>query len=321
MGLRVLVTGRGSIARRHVEHLRALAPGAEIAVVAAGPVDAAFQPCELMPDFAAGLQWRPDAVVIASVSSRHADELVACLAQRLPCLLEKPAALSRGDLARIRQATAAQQGIAVQVGCNLRQLAALQQLRSLLAAGTLGRVVRSHLEVGQDLRQWRPGRELSSSYSADRERGGGVVFDLVHEIDMALWLLGPLRLKAAAGGHLSGLPIAADDVHTALLVDAHAAPVVIALDYVSRRPVRRYVFVAEEGTIEFDLMARELRVADASGVRCITREPADFDVAATYRAQLADWLAAVRDPARTLASPLADAIRATELMLAMQEAC
>lgn len=317
---RVLITGRGSIARRHVQHLRVLQPEAAVAVVAAGPVDAAaFQGCEVLPDFGAGLAWRPDAVVIASVSSRHAAELAACLEQGLPCLAEKPLAIGRGELDRLRRA-AEGSSVPVQVGCNLRHLPALQRLRRLLAEAAIGRLMRAQLEVGQDLRQWRPGRDLGTSYSAHGDEGGGVVFDLVHEIDMALWLLGPLRVKAAAGGHLSALPIAADDVHAALLVDEAGAPVTIALDYVSQRPVRRYAFVGERGRLEVDLIDRELGVADASESRCLSRDPADFDVPATYRTQMADWLAAVRDPAHRLVSPLDEAFRTTELMLAMKEA-
>lgn len=319
---RVLITGRGSIAKRHAQHLRELSPEAEVAVISrTGAVDEALEPCEVLADLEQGLLWNPDAVVIASISSRHADELDVCLQRGLPCLVEKPVVIARDQLARLRQsAAAAGARPLVQVGCNLRHLPALMQLRRVLAAGTLGRLVRAQLEVGQDLNQWRPGRELSGSYSANAAQGGGVVFDLVHEIDMALWLLGPLQVKAAIGGHLSALPISCDDVHTALLVGPGSAPVVVALDYVSQYPVRRYAFVAERGTLVFDLIARTLTVQDRAGVHSVTSDAADFDVARTYRAQMADWLGAIQYPQRPLTSPLSEAFDAAELMLAMTEA-
>lgn len=320
MAPRILVTGRGSIARRHVQHLRVLVPDAAVAIVApAGSVDATLQPCEIVPAFAQGMAWQPDAVVIASVSSRHAGELDACLRRGLPCLAEKPIATSAGELALLRQAAAASQ-VPVQVGCNLRHLPALGRLKQLLASGTLGRLVRAQLEIGQDLRQWRPRRDLAASYSASAALGGGVVFDLVHEIDMARWLLGPLQVKAAVGGHLSALPGDSDDVHTALLQDAGGAPVTVALDYVSQQAVRRYAFVAEQGTVVCDLIDRRLTVAMREEVRTETDAPADFDIDRTYAAQLADWLAALGDPQRALVSPLCDAFESTELMLAMKAA-
>jgi predicted dehydrogenase len=320
MALRILVTGRGSIAIRHVQQLRLLVPGAALAVVApAGQADAALHPCDIVPDLARGLAWKPNAVVIASISSRHAGELEACLQQGLPCLAEKPIAISISELDMLRQAAATSRA-AVQVGCNLRHLPALARLKGLLAGGDLGRLVRAQLEVGQDLVQWRPGRSLASSYSSKEEQGGGVVFDLVHEIDMARWLLGPLRVKGAVGGHLSSLPVQCDDVHTALLQSASGVPVTIALDYVSQQPVRRYAFVAERGTVVCDLMARSLTVATRDRVRVETDAQADFDIAATYRTQLADWLAALNDPRHVLASPLSDALESAWLMLAMKAA-
>lgn len=320
MALRILVTGRGSIARRHVRHLRVLRPEAAVAVVAhAGEVDVALQPCEIVADLAQGLAWKPDAVVIASVSGRHAGELNACLLHGIPCLAEKPLAILGDELALLRQAAAGSQ-LPVQVGCNLRHLPALARLKALLGGGTLGKLVRAQLEVGQDLRQWRPGRDLAGCYSADAAQGGGVVFDLVHEIDMARWLLGPLQVKAAVGGHLSALPIQCDDVHTALLVERGGAPVTVALDYVSQQAVRRYAFVAERGTVLCDLVARQLSVATRDGVRIETRAAADFDIAQTYAAQMADWLASMNDAGRALVCPLDDAFETAELMLAMKAA-
>lgn len=314
---RVLITGRGSIARRHAAQVRELLPQAQLAVVARGPVDEALRPCEVVASFEEGLAWRPDAVVVASVSSRHAQELGAVLEAGLPCLVEKPLVTSRDQLARL---SAAPRSAPVQVGCNLRHLPVLRQVRELLHAGRLGRLARASLEVGQDLAQWRPSRELAATYSADPRQGGGVVFDLVHEIDMALWLLGPLGVVAAVGGHRSAMPVQSDDVHVALLRGADGLPATVALDYVAARPVRRYQFVAERGTLVCDLMARRLVLADASGERVLADRPEDFDVAATYRAQMADWLQAVADPAHAVTCPLDESLTTAALMLAMKEA-
>ena len=321
--MRILITGRGSIAQRHAGWLRTLRPDAQLVVVSAHEeVAAALQPCRVVKDFAAGLATQPDGIVIASVSDRHAAELLEALRLRLPCLVEKPLVTNRDELARLRSGVAAIPAgaqPAVAVGCNLRQLPGLGRLRDLLRSARVGRLVRAHLEVGQDLRQWRPGRDLQASYSADAARGGGVVFDLVHEIDMASWLLGPLQVKAAIGGRLGGLLEKADDVHVGLLRAASGHPVTISLDYVSRRPVRRYVFVGTEATVTCDVIGKSLVLADPGGSQELAVE-GDFDVAATYRTQMAQWLGAWQaDPAGSVASPLSDAFETSELMLALLE--
>lgn len=322
MGTRILVTGRGSAALRHVRHLRDEVPGHEIAVLSStGEVDSGFQPCRVFATLAQGLNWKPDAVVIASVSSRHGAELLACLQIGLPCLVEKPLAVTRVELESLRAAFGASRNqSAIVVGCNLRYLPVVQQLAAALCDARSGMVVRAHLEVGQNLTQWRPTRDLASTYSAQPAQGGGVVFDLVHEIDMARWLLGPLQVQAAVGGRLGHLSIKSDDVHVALLKRVNGAPVVVSLDYLSQKAVRRYVIVCEGGTFTCDIRAKRLTFADESGNRLISDVPAAFDVAQTYRTQLNDWLSGWRDSSHEVLSSLTDAFESTELMLAMNEA-
>ncbi len=322
MGARILVTGRGSIALRHVRHLREELPEIELAVLSStGEVDAGFQPCRVFLTLAQGLHWKPDAVIVASVSSRHGAELLACLQIGLPCLAEKPLVVTRDELENLRAAFRAnKRQSAILVGCNLRYLPAIRQLAAALSDARFGAVVRAHLEVGQNLAHWRPGRDLASSYSAQPAQGGGVLFDLVHEIDMAHWLLGPLQVQAAVGGRLGHLPIKSDDMHVALLKRVNGAAVVVSLDYLSQQAVRRYVFVCEGGTFTCNIIAKRLTFADASGIQLISDVNADFDVAQTYRLQMKDWLAAWNDSSHAVTSSLVDAFESTELMLAMNEA-
>ena len=318
--MRVLVTGRGSIAQRHVRHLRDFLPLVEIAVVSGqGQVDDDFLPCAVMSDVEAGFAWRPDAVIIASISSRHAHELERCLQLGLPCLAEKPLVTNAAQLVSLIKVSKLHPSAAVVVGCNLRYLPALHKLRLALSGQPDLKVLRATLEVGQALSQWRPQRPLQSSYSANVQDGGGVVFDLVHEIDMAQWLLGPLKVRSAIGGHFSTLPITSDDVHVALLSNSIGVPVVIQLDYVSMQAVRRYSIVTAKGTFTADIMRKNILFAGTES-EILTNDPADFDVKNTYALQMCDWLKAIKDAAHNVVSPLDDAFKSAQLMLDMKAA-
>lgn len=320
--MRVLVTGRGSIARRHVRHLRELIPGVEIAIISGtGEIDPVFGLCKVLGGIDEGFAWQPDAVVIASISSRHSSELALCLVRGIPCLVEKPLVTDRVQFEQL--CALAQKGTAspaVVVGCNLRYLPALAKLRAELAYDASRRILRAHLEVGQELTQWRPGRELKDSYSAFASQGGGVVFDLVHEIDMAQWLLGPLSVLASVGGHLSSLPIESNDIHVALLKTAQGAPVVVSLDYVSQLPVRRYALVTTAGTFIVDLMKKIITLDTREGSRVINDKAEDFDITQTYQFQMMDWLAAAGNRSHKPVSPLADGLKTAGLMLSIHEA-
>ena len=320
--LRVLLTGRGSIARRHVTHLRALIPDLDLAIISSTrDVHSSFFPCIIFEHLEVALAWQPAAVVVASISSKHTVELQTCLTLGLPCLVEKPLAVSCEQLASLAkfgqdQATPT----AVVVGCNLRYLPALQKLKTTLQGLTPYKVLRAHLEVGQALAQWRPQRELKTTYSANATAGGGVVFDLVHEIDMARWLLGPLQAHAAVGGHFSDLPIQADDVHVALLKTRSGAPVVVSLDYVSLQAVRRYAIVTDKGTFSADIVGKRIDFQTEKNRQILTDSVEDFDIQKTYASQMADWLQAIKNPKHQVMSGLADGLKTAELMLAMKKA-
>ncbi len=317
--MRVLVTGRGSIAQRHARHLRDAVPGVALGVLSQSTELGGLAPCERFASLEQALHWQPDAVIVASVSARHADELSAILGCNLPCLVEKPVVVSTQQLDAVRRAAARAQNLrSVVVGCNLRYLGSLQQVARELQGGSLGRLVRAQFEAGQNLAHWRPGRDLASGYSAQAGQGGGVLFDLVHEVDMARLLLGPLEVVASVNARLSALPIDSDDVHVALLRTAAGAPVTISLDYVAQQATRRYAMVCEGGTLHWDLIARRAWVEEQGGTRLLCSDPADFDVGATYGAEMRDWLQAIRDPAHVVQSPLEDALETAALMLAMK---
>ena len=320
--MRVLVTGRGSIAQRHARHLRVLVPNLNLAVVSStGDVDASFLPCTVFGNMQAALTWQPEAVVIVSISSKHAQELQTCLALKLPCLVEKPIAINSEQLLRIKNIVQEQSTpAAVVVGCNLRYLPALQKLKNALGGLGQYKVLRAHLQVGQALAQWRPARDLTTTYSADAASGGGVVFDLVHEIDVARWLLGPLQVHAAIGGHFSALPIQSDDVHVALLKTLLGAPVVVSLDYVSQRVVRNYAIVTDSGTFSVDIMGKRIVLHTDKAGHVVTEIADDFDIQKTYAVQMADWLTAIADPTHQVLSSLAEGIKTAELMLDMKKA-
>ena len=319
--MRVLVTGRGSIAQRHARHLRALVPGLDLAIVSStGEVAAHFLPCTVFRHIDAAMEWQPEAVVIASISSKHAHELEVFLTLGLPCLVEKPLVINSEQLALLKKIAQSKPAAATVVGCNLRYLPALQKLKRILNGPLPYKVLRAYLEVGQALTQWRPARDLKTTYSADETLGGGVVFDLVHEIDMARWLLGPLQVHAAIGGRFNDVTIQSDDVHVALLKTLSGKPVVVSLDYVSLQVVRKYTIVTDLGTFSADIMGKDITLHTDRGNQVVTDTARDFDIQETYAAQMADWLMAIANPAHEVASPFSEALKSAELMLAMKAA-
>jgi predicted dehydrogenase len=319
--VKVLLAGTGSIGRRHVHSIQSLDPSASFLVLRASGAEDDFSRAlraTVVRNLLEALQLAPDCVVVATPSHLHAGLVSDVLAARLPAYVEKPVVVRRAELEQLEVALAANREVPTLCGCNLRFLPSLRRLRELLAEGAIGRVVRASLQVGQWLPDWRPQADYRQSYSASAQRGGGVVLDLVHEFDAARWLLGEFDQVVALGGRRSRLEIDAEDVAIIALGSRTGPLAAIGLDYVARRPLRRYELVGEEGTLTWDLPERRLEVATADGVRAVPLAPDAFDVAATYPRAMGEFLAAVRSGRQT-SQGLEEGLRSAALAIRANE--
>lgn len=309
-----VVVGYGSIGARHAENLLALAPQVELTVVTRRE-DVRTNRMRVVRDLDHAIEARPQFAVVASDSQLHAEHVLALLRAGIPCYVEKPAVTDFDQLERLRRELANLERVPVTLaGCNLRYLSSLRQLRALAREGAVGNVVRAVLQAGAWLPDWRPARDYRLGYGASAT-GGGVVLDLVHELDQARWLFGELDEVAAMTGKLSALEVEAEDCATLLLRKRGRGPLVmIGLDYVARAPVRRYELVGEKGTLTWDLHAKRLQHAGPGGLSNYDCGPAAFDVAQTYVDAMREFLQRVSDGKAT-SQPIEDGLASAELAL------
>ncbi|MES2633439.1 MAG: Gfo/Idh/MocA family oxidoreductase [Pseudomonadota bacterium] len=299
---RVLLTGAGSIGRRHAQNIRELVPDAELFMVATRDESVqwvhqfAATPVESV---AAGLAVRPQIAVICSVSAQHAAELDALMDAVEALYIEKPVVIAAASLRAIQRRIEAGWDRPSVVGCNLRYLGAVNKLKAACESAAAGRIARANLQVGQWLPDWRTGRDYRESYSAHRDQGGGVIFDLVHEIDSAAYLFGDIAMGQAAASNSGSLQIDSDDAAAITLSMKSGLPVQVTLDYVSRKPVREYLVVGDKGTLRLDIVGRQLTLQDANERRDIETQASDWDMAGTYRLAMQDLLDAWRTGSKT----------------------
>jgi predicted dehydrogenase len=309
-----LVIGYGSIGARHADNLLALVPGLDLTIVTRRD-DVRTNRMHVARDLHGALEGKPDFAVVASESHRHAEHIIALLQAGVPCYIEKPAVTDFGQLERVRAEIVKLGRTPVTLaGCNMRYLPSLQRLRDLLREDAIGTVVRAVLQAGAWLPDWRPERDYRTGYGASAV-GGGVVLDLVHELDQARWLFGELEDVAAMTGKLSSLEVEAEDSACVLLRSRSRGPLVmIGLDYVARAAVRRYELVGEKGTLTWDFHAKRLEHAGPAGRSVHDCGPGAFDMAETYVSAMREFLQCVGAGAPT-SQPLEDGLKSAELAL------
>lgn len=195
--------------------------------------------------------------IIATDTGRHVEDGLAAMAHGLDLLVEKPLSVSAVEASRLR-ARAAQLGRRLFVGCTLRFSESLNTFRSWLS--DVGEVHSVRVECQSFLPDWRPARPYQESYSA-RAGEGGVLLDLIHEIDYAGWIFGWPRTLQARLHNLGRLGIGAEE-RAELTWETSAGGVVsVSLDYLTRPPRRLLRACGALGTIEWDGMTGTVRVA------------------------------------------------------------
>lgn len=262
----LLVIGHGSIGARHGRLASAL--GANVTYVTRRP-DVSF------PHFAsieqALAEAMPRYILVANATGCHGQTLQALANAGFDghVLVEKPLC---GTLEAIPKAWP----FHVRIAYNLRFHPLVQALRTALAAQP---IFSAHFYAGQYLPDWRPETDYRASYSACRRDGGGVLRDLSHEIDLALWLCGRARSITAVGGHLSDLDIDSDDVYSILSSHERCSAVAISINYLDRTPKRVMTINARDLTASIDFIAGTLTLNEKVSMCPVNRD-------LTYREQL-----------------------------------
>lgn len=203
MSVRLAVVGAGLIGRRHVAAI-AVAPDATLAGIADPAPEAARLAAAAGAPHHASLNdllaaGGVDGVVLATPNALHAEGVTACIAARVPVLVEKPFVTDVAAGARLLDAAEAA-GVAVAVGHHRRHAPAFAAARDTVESGALGRIVAARTTT------WLT---KPDDYFADawrREEGAGPVrVNLVHDVDILRALVGEVEevhaFASAGRGH------------------------------------------------------------------------------------------------------------------------
>jgi predicted dehydrogenase len=273
----VLVLGCGSMGRRRVRDLQELGID-DILVYDARPSRSAAVAAELgvraLKSPSEGYEAGPKAVLVCTPTSLHLPLAAEAIRSGCDVLVEKP--LSR-DLDGVDDllGDAERGGRVLMVGYSLRFHPCVRRARDWLEEGKIGHVVSARLHVGSYLPARHPWEDYRTGYAAITELGGGVLLDAIHEIDLALWLFGSPEHAYAVIGRYSRLEIDTEDVVELLLSYRDRRILSVHLDYVQRPHRRWFELTGEEGSIVCDLVARTVKVFDASSDAWHTFEAPD----------------------------------------------
>lgn len=173
--------------------------GTEVTALYNGPGGAAALSAELgcpVEVSLEGLVGRADvdAVIVASPNDKHKEAALAAARAGKHIFCEKPAALTLED-GRAMVEAARVGGVQLMAGHILHFFSGIEQVKRWLADGEIGRLV-----VCQGERTGWERRAEEVSWKKQQNRSGGHLFHHIHELDLALALMGePTKVGMFAG--------------------------------------------------------------------------------------------------------------------------
>jgi predicted dehydrogenase len=217
---RIAVIGAGLIGRKHLSILKD-DPAFEVAGVADPSAEAAayardhgfrhFTGTEAMLDAV-----KPDGAIVAGPNVTHLPAALACIARRIPLIVEKPVADTAADAMKIVNA-AAQAKVPALTGHHRRHNPIMQAARDFVASGALGKLAAAN---GIWLHR-KPDDYFNVTWR--REAGGGpILINAIHDIDCLRMVVGEIEtVQAASARNMRGFPV--EDTAAAVLTFANGA--------------------------------------------------------------------------------------------------
>ncbi len=241
--VRIGVIGLGAMGRHHARILPRLRDVVFIGGVdPAGDTHLALAGHPLYDDLGALLAAGADAAVVAVPSGDHEKVAVRLAEEGVHSLIEKPLASDIGSAKRICDAFATT-GLVAAVGHVERFNPAMRELKLRLERKALGRVFSIKTErVGP--------------YPL-RVKDVGVVQDLAtHDLDLVLWLAGPIDRIEVELGHRLGHP--QEDLLEAVGRLSSGAVVTISVNWLTPTKRRTVTVLGERGALVADLLSADL---------------------------------------------------------------
>lgn len=112
------------------------------------------------------------------------------------------------------------------------------------------------------LPNWRIGRHYRNIYSSSKNKGGGVLNDLSHELDLMNYLFGKYRVDSSYSSRISKLNISSDDICVFFgKFDKKKIFFNVNLNFFSHIESRKFLIVSNDISAEFDLINNQIFIS------------------------------------------------------------
>ena len=245
MNKSVLISGYGSIGRRHANILSRLVKKKNITIL----TNQKLSNFRTIKTLKALNEVDPYYIVICNPTSDHLKKIkfIEKNCKNKFVLIEKPL-FSKPDRINIKKNK-------YFVGYNLRFNPIINFLKTKIKSKKIWSV---NIFCGSYLPNWRNNIDYRKSSSAKKQLGGGVLLDLSHELDYVQWLFGKIQIEHCKSKKLSNLNIETDDFLNLVGKTRKVPSIQITLNYFIRQPTRQIFIDGKNISLQADLIKKNV---------------------------------------------------------------
>lgn len=257
--LKAIVTGYGSIGKRHVKNLLEISDYDIAICTKQRPKSYDTKRCTFFDTLQDCFSEVPTIGLVTNVSSAHVETALELASAGCHLFIEKPLSNSLKNIEKLSKIVKKKKLVTL-MGCNLRFHSCIQKIKELITNGKIGKIISARVECGTYLPDWHPYEDYRGSYASRNDLGGGVVLTCIHELDYLYWFFGNVKEVFSMTGKYSNLETKADDLSAIILKFNNNVIAEVHLDYFQRPETRSCKIIGVKGTIYWDSTTNEVKL-------------------------------------------------------------
>lgn len=246
--MKIIIFGLGSIGSRHAKILRQR-KGLELFAYRTYKRGGSGAAIKEVTDWEAVDKIKPAVAFITNPTNLHIDTAIQCARRGMKLFIEKPLGSDIKNLDRLLTIVS-QKKVVTYVAYVLRFHPVIQRLKKYFKKNQF---LHLRAQATSYLPAWVPNKDHRKRYSAHSQLGGGVIYDLSHELDYTQYLLGPIKKVKGQFARRSDVTVDAED-YADILLETKLGPANIHINFMSHLPQRTVQIDFQGFSVEGDLI-------------------------------------------------------------------
>ena len=253
--LDIIVCGIGSIGRRHVNNLLKYYPDKKIGLLRREKKS--YKNLPVFDNFEECIKTNPKIIFICTPNSTHMDYAIKAAKLGIHLFIEKPIDTRIKKVSELLEIIK-QKSLICMIGFDLRFHPGILKIEEIIKSSKLGKIYSVECHVGQYLPDWHPYEDYRDTFLAKKELCGGILYELIHEIDYITYLCGDIKSIFCQTNHYSKLEFTSEDMAKLIINFKNGCLGYIHMDFLQRKYSRGCKIIGEKGTLEWNFAKDEL---------------------------------------------------------------